>query len=648
MAKDFQITWILKAVDNATATLANVEKHLNKMNKAYEKADRKAAGLARTRIVAAKAEEQEIKNARANINLKNHEIKSSALLSKQISAQTLLLKETTAARISSTKAIEESKAKTKETIDLGKVVTQQGLNTIKINEAKARSADKLAISNNAVIRSNNSLKKSEASLAKFQYRQRTENINAAHSMASTAMTRVAAPAAIGTGFGLKNAMQREQLNMRLGLLFGQAEGKQIATEMKKYAVDSALDYKGAVKLIADMQVGKENLGITTTREMIDFTKKIGDVVVTYIGDQDDINEVINQIGQVFMAGKASNRQDLRVMQKHGLPIFNALKAVTGLSFDKMQDKYGAETPAKLVAAALEYMRAEEKTNAALKVRKESLTQSWQTLKEQTINVSASFGEMMNQEFGIAKGMMSIADALGSADNQMLGIDEKQNHVLKSSIKYGATMALAVPTLMIVMSYADKLAIGMKSTSESAKLFKTRLAMAAGIMSVMSLATADWSAVMKDVENEGFKGWIKHLDVVANGFIGILATVTLIRNASLVAAMAWAPLLVAMAAGGYVGAKIGEAFDPDKFLNARELGKVGSGSYGDNYVPNLVDISKRDANIAKNGGAQPALVESVATYITNIVKWDGKNAPTVDSKASKKDPYRAPLVYNLGD
>lgn len=647
MAKDFQIKWILSAVDLASSTFSSVEKNLNKMTKAYEKADHKAALSARKSAI-----------------------------------QAVKFKELAKSQIYAGRAINELNVKTKKAIDLAKIDSAQNLYKIKIKEELAKShvrvskaesnsslallknreqeiksANRLEISNNSLKRSQNQLARSDLSLKRSFSGPNNRSLNDVHSMAATGMTRVAAPTALGVGFGLKNAMEREQLNMRLGLLFGQEEGKAVAKEMKQYSLESALDYKETVKLISDMSIGKENLGLTTTRELIDFTKKIGDVVVTYVGGKDDINEVINQLGQTFMGGKANTRQDLRVMQKHGLPIFNALKQVTGLSFDEMNAKYGAETPAKLVAAAVEYIRAEEKTSTALKVRKTSITQSWQTLTEQVTNVSASFGEMMNQEYGIAKGMRSIADSLGYVDTQLLGIDDKQNHVLKSSIKYGTAMALSVPTLMIALTYADKLGAAMASTSATSQILKTRLAIASGIMSALYLTSVDWGTVMKDLQEGGPEGWIKHLDVIAAGFVTILSTVTLIRNASVVAAMAWTPIILAMAAVGAVGfgaykgtsSLFGEggALDADAILNELEKTKARDlNSKGIAYQPNIVDLSKRNANLSKNGGYQQSAIETGATHITNIIKWDGKGAPTVKNKV-KKDPHRAPLVMEIG-
>ena len=233
MAKQYQISYFIKAFDQATATLDKIEKKLDKLDKSYEKVTDKKNNQARTNLILAKTEEQLIKNSRAKTNalhaekraIETHSNKVENALKKQNSATDVQIKKTKTLadlEIEKKKNLNDSIILTKKTLDAKKIafdhdqkVEKLKTESIKTEIAKNRLATTEILNNSRIQKSRDSLAKQAGRDQRRQQLQRYTDLSHAQESARSTMLYMATPATANALFALRNTMNMEQLGIRM-------------------------------------------------------------------------------------------------------------------------------------------------------------------------------------------------------------------------------------------------------------------------------------------------------------------------------------------------------------------------------------------------------------------------------------------------
>lgn len=654
MAKDFQIRYIIEAVDKATATLAKVTKSLKDMDSIREKSAKRSSINAEKVLADYKKEQIALSRKRREysqfwaeqLNSRDKEVLSQQKArdkSMKMQERAILDKRKKDQIIErGWKAEMASRAKAEEKINQQRIKDENRVIQQKIRAQQASLREEEKINQQRINSARREAKEKIRQEKRFQSARR-QSANETYGMSRSAATAITAPTAVNAMFALKNAMTMEQMGIRLRTQFGD-EGGKVMEAMKNYAMETAFSLQESVRLLNDMKIGSSNIGIKNTDQLLSLHRSVGNTLLAFSNSKENREEIANQLGQVAMAGRASNRQDLRVMSRHGLPIYEALESMSGKKFSQLQDIYGKELPADLIFRAMEYLGKSEKILTAMQERSKSLTQAWDYLGESTFFLSAEYGNLLNKQFKIGAAMRSIGDIMMDVEKSIEGGKTSSDGLLKSSLAFGTSWALTVPLMVVAVSLIQKMALA----AGGWQIIASRTLLMSGLMSGLYLQTVDWQKVIDDIGNEGLAGWIKHIDVIAAAFLGILTTVQAIRAAAGWAAGATVLGAAGAATGGaavaaYGGYKAGEAFGEstyaDSFLNwfynmTGEQGKV--------IDP---EIRKRnEARIATEKTNPP--VVNVQNNI-NIDPMTG--IAKVDTKVNhNKDPYRNPVyVHQLG-
>lgn len=237
---------------------------------------------------------------------------------------------------------------------------------------------------------------------------------------------------IASAFSMKNYMEQEQAAIRMRLQFGNQTGNKLFDELKTFAAQTAFTLKDATQLLEGVKLGAQGLGIFEPEQMMALTKKIAVPILGYVGNREDRNEVTHQLLQIFSKGKANTRQDLMVMQARGLPIFQMLteflskKSGKQVTMKDIQSTYGAETPAKLIAQALEFYAVKPEMFKAMLERSESFTQARDTFSEILSFTSASVGLATDQSFDLGKGLNRFSGLMADFNSMMITKKVGQN------------------------------------------------------------------------------------------------------------------------------------------------------------------------------------------------------------------------------
>jgi hypothetical protein len=549
VSKQYQISYLLKAVDQATSTMQAVQKQIDELGKSYDKLNAKNTKLSKTKALSV---DQIRKKEVEYTNFWKQELDKRANASKKIADQ-----EAKRAKLSKTKALSIDQIRKKE-VEYTNFWKQELDKRAKASEALAAKeiktreralSEKQKIEAREIRERERAVRRQQNLANKSQFKNRREVFDAANS-ARSAMFYAAAPATAAAIFSLKSTMDLEQQKLNLRTQFGGEEGNKAFAAMKEYAKQTAFSLPEAVQLLSDIKIGQENLGIKTNEELIDLTKSMGNIMIAFGKNKENRAEISNQLGQVAMAEKASTRQDLRVMQKRGLPVFQALKAYTGMSFGALQDKFGAELPSKLVIKSLEHLAKSPQVIRAMSEYSQTLTQAWGAFKEQTQYTAAAYGNILDKQFKIKEKLTETTNILSKFEDKMTGVDKTGLSITESAVGFGTAWVIAVPTLLYGALVLKKIHMSMVGAAGGATTFMKFGASINGIFGLWMLSTVDFKEMWDDINENGFGVAVNHLDKMLITFISIYSVAKAISALSIVGGAAAG---VAAGAGGAAGA-----------------------------------------------------------------------------------------------
>lgn len=343
-----------------------------------------------------------------------------------------------------------------------------------------------------------------------QQLQKYTDLSHAQESARAAMMYVSTPAAANAAFAIRNAMTMEQLGIRMRTQFGKEEGMMAFEEMKNYAAQTAFRLQEAVQLLSGMKVGQKGLGITNTKELVDKSKSIGNVLLAFASSPEGRSEIAYQLSQVAMKRKANMRQDLMVMANYGLPIFEILEQYTGKSLEQLKLQYGAEVPSDLIFKVLDQLAKSPQIVQARKDRTDSLSQSWDTLKERVFFTSSAYGDILDKQLGIKDVFKETSSILQKMEAQMKGVSGESLNTKEQVIGFTTAMVIGVPTLTFAaLTFKKLFSYAAQTAGSTAALYRT-LGLAGGVISAAYLYTQDWNEIIKDINRDGFKGLLKHM------------------------------------------------------------------------------------------------------------------------------------------
>lgn len=584
MSKSYQVSYIVTAFDKASATFKTIEKNLNRLDKSFDKVASRDHMRAKASIADSKnITDQKVKNLNNWAREENKAYKQSIIREKN----------TLRERVSALRAWEREES-----------------------GAFRRSASR--------------------------ERTRIRNVNGASSMANSAAIAVSAPAAAMTALSLKNTMTLEQAKLNLLTQFGK-EGEKVFQEMYKYATETAFSLTEALDLTRRVEGGRAmgNLKFDSTEAMLQVTKNIGNVLLAYTGNAERMERALFQLSEIASQGYAVYGRDIARIMATGVPIYQALKSYTGMNKVQLEEKYGTQLPAQLLYDALDAWSKSDVVLRSIDLRSKSLTQSWDSLKESLFVFSGEYGKVLSETFGLTAKFKEIAGFLQQSTGEFQEQDDISTSLKKQALAFGASWAITVP-LLVAGSFALQKMVA--SVGGGGVLFKRALTMS-GIMSGLYLTTVDWKTVIKDIDEDGLTGVIKHLDVVGASFLTILTTIGLIKTAigtGLLArilgstAAASAAAVVAPAAVVYGGSKLAEKYLETRPKEDQELfkGLLSIIPTFGNPQPNV--IVNNTVNVDKSGEVK---VETTKAY-------NPKNYSNKSETKGKRSPYSNPLIRDL--
>jgi hypothetical protein len=642
MSKSYQVSYIVTAFDKASATFKTIEKNLNRLDKSFDKVASRDHMRARATIADSKnITDQKVKNLNNWAREENKAYKQSIIREKN----------TLREKASALAAWERTENKAyKQSIIREKNTLRERVSALAAWEKQENRAHRQSI-----IKEKNTLRERVSALrswereearsyrqAAFRERLRVRNIDDAGSMANRAAIAVSAPAGVMTALSLKNTMTLEQSKLNLLTQFGK-EGERVFQEMYKYATETAFSITSAVDLTRRIEAGRASgyLKFQDTNAMLETTKNIGNILLAYTGDAERMGRAIFQLTETATGGFAEFKKDLFPLMKAGIPVFQILKAYTGMDKQQIEETYGKQLPVQLLYDALDAWSKSDVVLRSIDLRSRSLTQSWDSLKESLFVFSGEYGKVLSETFGLTDKFKEIAGFLQSSTEEFQNQDDISTSLKKQALAFGAAWLMTVPLLAGGSFAVQKMTA---SVGGGIVLLKRLLTMS-GIMSGLYLTTVDWKTVIKDIDENGFTGLVKHLDVVAASFLAILTTVNLIKSAvgaglatKLLgsATAASAASLVAPVAVVYGGSKLAEKYLETRPKEDQELFKGLLSIIPTFGNPQPVVNVQNNVNVDKNGDVK---IETKKTY-------DPKNYSNKSETTGKRSPYSNPIIYDL--
>lgn len=691
MSKDYQINYTINVKDLSRQGLASAQKNLTDLNKAMESAQKQMEKNAKAHV-------KSINNAQSE--LINRKKAYTTLWVKELDKREKASKDFEEARRKANKVEQDSiLAKRKNEVNYtgfwNKELDKRNKNA-QIKEEARRKASK-AEADALIARRRNEIgytsfwkneldsrdriaeksaqmqqqlrdqeRQRQSRQASARIQTRGQAFSDAGGMARSGMMYVAAPAAVGAVAGVKSAMSIEQMKIGLNTQFGE-DGPQMYEGIKNYALQTAFSLEEAVTLLKGLKLGASNLGVKSNTDLLSLTKSIGNVLIGYGASPENREEITNQISQVAMSDVASTRQDLRVMQKRGLPVFEMLKEYTGMNMSQLEDKYGKELPSKLIIAAIEHASKSPKILAAMIEQSKSLTQAWGQLGEQAFLTSGAFGKIMDKSLGIKKRFHDLTEVLQKMSDKMEGLDNNTMTANERMIGFGAAAAIAIPTLTAALIYGEKLGRAMFAASEGAALFRSRMMLATSALSLGYLAMADWKTVMDDINKDGIRdGLLKHIDLVIAAVLALNVALNITRGLLAITGMiAAAPATVPIAAVTASGAGIYGASKAGSYLGSEIKDKYQALSQESTLaVPNAYDfggptvknqIAGRDLSNLRsvadqyhpwNSQMAQASASPIILNVENhtVVDWKGSQTTTKVKRNGLDNPVASQIWY----
>ena len=613
MSKSYQVSYIVTAFDKASATFKAIEKNLNRLDKSFDKVASRDQMRAKATIADSKnITDQKVKNLNNWAREENKAYKQSIIREKN----------TLRERVSALRAWEREES-----------------------GAFRRSASR--------------------------ERTRIRNVNGASSMTNSAAIAVSAPAAAMTALSLKNTMTLEQAKLNLLTQFGK-EGEKVFQEMYKYATETAFSLTEALDLTRRVEGGRAmgNLKFDSTEAMLQVTKNIGNVLLAYTGNAERMERALFQLSEIASQGYAVYGRDIARIMATGVPIYQALKSYTGMNKVQLEEKYGTQLPAQLLYDALDAWSKSDVVLRSIDLRSKSLAQSWDSLKESLFVFSGEYGKVLSETFGLTAKFKEIAGFLQQSTGEFQEQDDISTSLKKQALAFGAAWAITVP-LLTAGSFAFQKMI---SSVGGGWVVGRRLLTMSGIMSGLYLTTVDWKTVIKDIDEDGLAGMIKHLDVVGASFLTILTTIGLINkglktagfatlitaaSASLIAALtalSAAPALVEHYADKKIkegdrykkNPKFRKMYDESKLTPNLDPLNPAASLFGNNdnfKMPNrLPDVNKPNTpNVIVNNTVNVDKNGNVAIETTKA--YNPKNYSNKSETTGKKSPFSNPIIYD---
>jgi len=652
--KDYQIKLLLQALDNASPAIRDAIKSVKALEKVKDDAERKELLRNRSRLAKAKYTELEIKNSRAKVNAKYAEMRAEETHATKVASANKKIKESTKIRLDQEKKLSDIRTKALKDEKLELFNHKKKINNIKEQTAAKKSLLDVKVKENQLETSNartlvardradsyfaNKSQRERENAIRNQRRQQLQrytDLSHAQESARAAMMYVSTPTTANAAFAVRNAMTMEQLGIRMRTQFGKEEGMMAFEEMKNYAAQTAFRLQEAVQLLSGMKVGQKGLGITSTKELVEKSKSIGNVLLAFASSPEGRGEIAYQLSQVAMKRKANMRQDLMVMANYGLPIFEILEKYTGKSVEDLKKQYGAELPAELIFKVLDELAKSPQVFQAMKDRTDSLSQSWDTLKERVFFTSSVYGEILDKQLGIKDTFKEASEVLKKMEENMKGVSNESLSTKEKMIGFTTAMVIGVPTLTFMLLTFKKLFSVASQTAGSTSALYKNLSLAAGVVSAAYLYTVDWEQVIKDIDKNGLKGLLKHMDVLIAG------------------AQIFATLMMFAFPGGFLAKGAGKLFKGvSHFLKRSTLTQgaivAGAGYGGYKTVEGFRDYVNKVLNQGRTEEAINSLGESIPN---NMSTPNGQalqtiyNAATIPQMSTPQQPITLQIENNF--
>lgn len=434
MATKNQVQIDVKIVDKTAAALQKIQNQINNFASSQEKALSKHLS---TKIKINKEESDGIKLEEKKTRTRKSNETLEAIRKEKLKAATIKTDGERATLRKKEHARDEAEFKKKkiESEKLNKDVAFQkeqlrkdSLSSVQLNKInsqvelnKAKTIDILAKDERIAKQNSNKAARIAAreadNAAKISIRQQQNSAKARESMYGRVAGTSATVGTIGGVFSLKKYMEMEQAGMKMRLLFGENVGDNILEQLKDFAKKTAFSLKDTMAMMEGISLGSDSLGINDPQQMVELMKKVSLPILAYVGNKADRNEVSEQLRQTLMKSKANTRQDLMVMQSHGLPIYKILtdymsmKSGKKMTMNDIKDMYGAEAPSKLIIKALEWVSTTKKIDKAMSERSKSFTQSWDNFRETLDYTSASVGGSIESAFKLTKKLQGLSSGM---------------------------------------------------------------------------------------------------------------------------------------------------------------------------------------------------------------------------------------------
>lgn len=320
---------------------------------------------------------------------------------------------------------------------------------------------------------------------------------------------------------LESTMTQEQLRIALQAQLGDSQGAMALEEFKKYSLETMFKLQDTIRLFLDVRKGASNIGLNTLEQQIAFTKAAGRPLLAYSTNAEGRSESGYQLGQIMMAGTASERQDVKVIARHGIPIYAALNKMTGKTYDQLQELYGKELPAWLIRDAFIFMDKSKEVLEAMNKYEKSLTIAWQATGEQFEWTSAKFGERVSDALKIpellrlaTKGLNEAEEAMtGKKDSGILGYVTIVTSLTLGFLSLNGAIVAARLSLQYFAGTALAANLGLTSVGLMFTSLITKAGIFGGIASAIYLVFTDWQSLLNDINTNGFKGLKNHLDKI---------------------------------------------------------------------------------------------------------------------------------------
>ena len=608
MSRQYQISYIIEAIDRASSTFANVEKNLKRMDKALEKYS-------------------SMDKNRAN--------KHSTLLSKNM----------------------------KDRVN-GEEKTSKQIQLIRNRELSNWAREENRRHRQEIRRQNQSL-----NLTKSIEREKTRiRVNAqrtyydAQGLGVRSMSYVTAPVAVGAALSLKNTMDIEQLRLTLYSRFGE-KSTEIFKEISDYAIQTAFSIKDVTTLMTGLKGGVRNLGISTPEEMMQISKDVGNVLLAFTTSSEDRYEVVRQLRQIAQKGYAEGRMDLDIMTSRNIPIVEALEDYTGKSITKLKEEAQALTgsnrlQAKLIYDALIYLSKTDAVLKTLELRGLTLTQAWDSAKDSLFLFSGEYGNVLSKRFDLPEKLREASTFFQSMTESLKKDGDISSEFLKQVASFGTGLALvAIPLGSFTLGLSRILSMigGSGGLNAGALLFGRHLLSASGIFSGMYLLSYDWKKLLSDINNDGMSGLLKHMDLLIAGALTLLTTVKSVRTAlglgliAKVVSSVTAPVLAVGAASAYGGYKLGQ-FGVNAYGNYVDKIKTEEILARRSEIDAAFPIADRGRYLASREASREARAREEASKIQviNNIKVDKTGYVSAETKVSNSALSNPVIIYDIGD